>query len=80
MGILDPRGQGLLETIELRIVFGIQTLFAHKPPKTLNQIQVRRMGRQKQQFDAQSGGMLQHQFAFLITRALSKAIVIVSRA
>ena len=44
--------KGLFETIKLWVIPGIQTLFACKTPKPLNQIRVRRIGWQKQKFDA----------------------------
>ena len=67
MGILNTICKGLFETIKLWVILGIQTLFACKTPKPLNQIQVRRIGWQKQKFDVPTVGMLKHQFAFLIT-------------
>ena len=47
MGILNTICKGLFETIKLWVILGIQTLFACKTPKPLNQIQVRRIGWQK---------------------------------
>ena len=67
VGILDTISKGLFEAIKFWMVFGIQALFADMTPETLNQIQMRRIGWQVQQFNAQFGGMLEYQVAFLIT-------------
>lgn len=67
MGIMNTIRDGLSETIKLWVILGIQTLFACKTPKPLNQIQVRRIRWQKQEFDVPILGVLKHQVAFLIT-------------
>ena len=47
-------------------MLGIQTLFTDEAPETLNQIKIRRIWRQEQQFDVQLCGSLLHYFAVLI--------------
>ena len=48
------------------IILGVQAAFFHQLPKPLNQVELRRIGRQKQQLDVQVGGDLLHQPAALI--------------
>jgi|SRR3954451_16491623 len=60
----------MLEVCEIFIMLGIQTLFTDEAPETLNQIEIRRIWRQEQQFDVQLCGPLSHSFAILIPRII----------
>ena len=45
-------GDRLLERLKVFIVFAVETFFAHEAPQALNQIEIGRIGWQKEQFDA----------------------------
>ena len=53
VGFVQTRLNRLFEVGEIRIMLGIQALFPNETPKTLNQIEVRRIWRQEQQFDVE---------------------------
>src|SRR5437588_4076897 len=59
--------ESLLERFKVLIVFAVETFFAYEAPQALNQIEVGRRGRQKEQFDAQLLGPLEHEPTALIT-------------
>ena len=56
-----------LELLEVLVVFSSETFGFHEFPHPLNQVQVRRIRRQKQQFDAQRLRFLLHQCTTLVT-------------
>jgi hypothetical protein len=61
-------GDGLLERFKVFIVGVVETFFAHETPEPLNQIEIGRIGGQKEELDAQLAGPLEHEPAALIAR------------
>ena len=57
---------GPLEQFEVLIIVTVETFLAHETPQALNQIEVGRIGRQKEEFDAQLLGSLEHEPTALI--------------
>ena len=55
-----------LEGIESFVVFAVQRLALDELPETFNQIQIRRIGRQEEKFDAQQCGQIQDEPTVLI--------------
>jgi hypothetical protein len=65
-GLGEAVGDGLLEQVNVFIVGAVETFFAHEAPEPLNQIEIGRIGRQKEQLDAQLAGSLHYQSTALI--------------
>ena len=53
-----------------RIIVGVQTFLAHKPPKPFNQVEMWRERWQIQQLDPHCGGVVLNQRTFLIARVV----------
>ena len=62
----DEVENGFFEVWKRGIIAGMQAAFFHQPPEAFDQVELRRIGRQKQQFDVQVGGGLLHQPATLV--------------
>lgn len=56
----------MLEQCKVLIVCGIQTFLFHEFPEPLNQIEIGRVGRKKEEFDIQIPGFLHHQATVLV--------------
>ncbi len=56
----------LLEQVKVFIVGAVETFFAHEAPESLNQIEIGRLGGQKEQLDAPLAGSLHYQPTALI--------------
>ena len=65
-GLRNTRDDRVLEREMIRIVLGVQTRLFDKLPEALNQMQIRRVGGQEQQRDAQPLRQTLHQRAPLI--------------
>ena len=63
-------GDGLLEQVKVLIVLAVETFFAHETPQTLYQIEIGRIGWQKEQLDAQLRGSLEDEPTALIARII----------
>ena len=57
---------GGFEGSEVGVVPGVQALFLDELPQPLNQVEIRRVGRQETQFDVQAGRGCPHQGTVLI--------------
>ena len=66
MGLRQAGGNGLLEVVKVSVIRGIQTGLLDKLPHALNQIQVRRVRWQVQQFNLEGGGQGRDQLTFLV--------------
>ena len=56
----------MLEGVKVLIVGAVEAFFPHEAPQALNQIEIGRIRRQKQQFDAQPRCRLEHEPTALI--------------
>ena len=56
------------EQLKVLVIFRIETLFSDEFPQAFNQIEIGRVGRQKENFDPQSGSLGLHEPTALIPR------------
>ena len=54
------------ELRELLVIFGIKALLFDEFPKSLNQVEIRRISRQIEQFDVEGVCQVLQEFAFLV--------------
>ena len=62
--------ESVLEQLKVLVIFGIQALLFDKLPYALNQIEVGRVGRQKEEFYPQMSSPLDHQPTVLIASSI----------